>query len=154
MKTLITIAIFIITTTLTFAQNQTVESYMETTNMGVKHGVAAGWVFTVDNYGYNPYKITLGAFYQYKALTIAAPEVRQQVEKVFTGIYLEGQVMNKKRIDLWVNTRVGVQNGENFLISPMVKAKYQVVKNFELIGGIGTRGFRNPTLAYGAAFNF
>lgn len=154
MKTITTITLFILASALAFGQQYTLETYQETTNKGIKQGMAAGWVFTVDNYGYQPYKITLGGFYQHAVLTSQTSEQRLMMEKVFTGMYVESQLMNHKKFDLWFNARVGLQNGENFLITPMMKAKYALVKNLELTAGVGARGFKNPTLAYGASFSF
>lgn len=153
MKTIITISLFILVSTIATAQ-QSIDTYQETTNKGVKQGISAGWNFTVDNYGYNPYKIAFGGFYQHAVLSKSNSEQTQKIERVFTGVYVEGQIVNGKRLDLWFNTRVGVQNSENFLITPSIKAKYQLVKNLEVYTGVGTRGFKNPTLTYGASFSF
>lgn len=137
MKTLITTLALVFSLGL-MAQEVVVASYMEQTKVGSKAGLAVGYTF--------PYGITVGGFYQEIPAIIASDEVdTYYCERNFTGAYFGVPISERRLVDMAFNVRMGVSNGENFLITPSIWSYMKPVKVVNIGLGVGVRAFR-PTL--------
>lgn len=124
------------------AQELTATSYVERTVAGSKMGVSMGFTF--------PYGITVGGFHQEASRLLDTKENRSvwNYERAFSGAYLVCPVKDYEKVGLDVNVRMGVSNGQNFLITPSVWGSYQPFKLINVGVGVGVRSFR-PTYQAG-----
>jgi len=145
MKKLVTISILLFSFQLATAQRLNVTTYVEKTNIGIKGGTAFGFE--------NHLGFEYGGFYQEAELTEGLfgqerDELPRFYEKEFFGLYGAAPLMVRAKYDLKINVRMGVTNGENFLITPSLVANYQLMKIISVRGGIGARSFQ-PTFQAG-----
>lgn len=132
------------------AQKVIVRTYIEKTHMSPKTGTAIGFE--------NKHLWEFGAFFQEASLmeSFMMSEIEKEAlprhyEKDFTGIYFAVPVRVRENLVLKANIRTGVSNGENFVITPSVLANYQLLNNFRIGMGVGSRSFR-PTLQASVSF--
>jgi len=147
MKKLSVIIGMFFTTGVAFGQSFMTSAYVETTSVGPKSGVAIG---AVNSYGFE-----YGGFYQdAKTLDfVFASETKGSqlpriYERVFFGAYVAAPIYSGSAVDLKLNIRTGVANGEVFVITPSLKGSYQVSRLFSIDAGVGVRAFR-PTIQTG-----
>jgi len=139
MKKLVTISILLFSFQLATAQRLNVTTYVEKTNIGIKGGTAFGFE--------NHLGFEYGGFYQ-ELFGQERDELPRFYEKEFFGLYGAAPLMVRAKYDLKINVRMGVTNGENFLITPSLVANYQLMKIISVRGGIGARSFQ-PTFQAG-----
>lgn len=121
----------------TKAQNIAVSTYIEQTKVSPKIGYMMGYHFGEE------LGIEAGAFYQTEIQApsqLEATEYNMQPrEKTFAGVFFNYPAYNGKKIDVIIQLRTGLVNGENFTITPSIEGKYDLAKNLSVSAGIGTR---------------
>lgn len=129
--TAISLLVLLITNSI-FGQQPFVQTYIERTVAGTKHGLLSGYEWQK---GYE-----LGGFYQAEIKQISDPEVREPVyEKEFFGVYAANTLLEKTSFSLKMGARVGVTNRENFAIVPSVMMRYHQSRHLDLDAGVSVR---------------
>ena len=126
------------------SQYLTARTYLESTVVNEKIGTSIDYQFIG---GYQ-----LGLFMQRSATRLSEMNPGYY-EREFYGIsasYPLTQGMKKLNLDL--NTRIGLVNDQNFIISPSLLASYTPYKILTFGAGIGARLFR-PTFMVSVGFN-
>lgn len=138
MKTLIITLLLSLTVLMSQAQSIQTSTYLERTHFSPKMGTSLGFEF--EN------QFEAGGFYQ-KAVdnNLAQEGSPAIIEEEFLGAYIACPLMMRRTTSLKINIRTGVSNGENFVITPSILAKYQPIPQISFGGGFGVRAFR-PTL--------
>ena len=127
------------------AQTLSMSTYVEQTKVSPKLGTRVGIEFVN--------QIGLGGFYQKSAIALEAEYGRPMTsENVFYGMYFGYPLMNRGAMDLKLNIRTGVTNGENFTITPSVQSSFRLLQKVSLEAGVGVRSFR-PTAMAGLRIN-
>ncbi len=145
-KILIAITLFIISTSID-AQSLTLSSYMEQTRVSPKIGTSVGYQF-VSEYAYTDFIFAaeVGGFYQQEVSTVSGENAKKRHrEKSFFGIYMETPLVYLNKFSMGLNVRTGIQNKENFMITPSIKAKYQPADFISFSAGMGARCMQ-PTM--------
>jgi hypothetical protein len=124
-----------------YSQSLSARTYIERTSVGSKLGTAIGIE--------NELGFEYGGFYQEASLMESMMNKEETTlprfyEKEFFGLYGAAPLVMRSNYDLKLQVRMGVSNGESFLITPSLLANYHVFKMVSLGGGIGARSFR-PT---------
>jgi hypothetical protein len=124
------------------AQQLVATSYVEQTVASPKLGTSVGVVFNN--------AIEVGGFYQQSTQRTASESVAlpPRTEQAFAGAFVAYPITQANLVNVKLNVRVGVSNGQNFVITPAVKANLQATKKISLDAGLGVRSFR-PTLMAG-----
>ncbi|MFY0600082.1 MAG: hypothetical protein JXR03_10455 [Cyclobacteriaceae bacterium] len=134
MKKIILLVLVFIISQEVFAQGLMAKTYVEKTQVGLKHGTALGVLF--------PNKIEVGAFYQEHAGYAESNENMPRIyEKSFAGMYLSYPLKSAKRVGLDLNIRTGAVNGDYFSITPSLLGYYRPIKLITIGGGVGIRSF-------------
>ncbi|MEM9337768.1 MAG: hypothetical protein AAGA66_03510 [Bacteroidota bacterium] len=126
------------------AQQLTLKTYMEKTHIGIKTGTSVGMT--------NQFGWEYGGFFQeaslMESLTMSDEQLRnlpRTYERNFYGLYLGIPVMERSLMNIKVQLRTGVQNGENFVITPSLLGNFTPHKSIGFGLGVGMRMFK-PTL--------
>lgn len=140
---------------LAFAQTH-FSAYSETTGKGLKTGIMTGHVFELVYPGYATYDFAVGGFFQHEIPNAIANEnaIASVREKVLYGAYAELMFNSSNRFSMAFNLRTGIQNGEGFVIAPMIKTRYEFLPKAHVELGISSRNVVSPTLSYGISFQF
>ena len=128
------------------AQNASVTTYIERTNVGPKAGTALGYEF------YEGYEV--GAFYQREVPALESAELVKPrfAEREFYGMYFSAPVLVRRNYNIKINARTGVVNNVSFRITPSAVANYKLNKSLEVQGAVGFRLFI-PTAQLGIKVN-
>lgn len=127
-------------------------TYVERTCASPKAGAYFGII--------NKESLAFGIFYQetdivydYVLTEDQKNELPQKYEQEFAGVYIGAPLFQVKKIVVDLNIRTGLANGEYFVMTPTLLAKYKLVGNVSINGGVGIRAYR-PTYQYGLAYTF
>ncbi len=126
------------------AQRLTIKTYVEKTHIGMKSGTALGLT--------NQFGWEYGGFFQestlLEALTMSEEDIRnlpRNYERSFYGFYLAVPIIERNFMNIKIHMRTGVQNNENFVITPSVLGNFTPAKSIGFGLGVGMRGFK-PTM--------
>ena len=124
------------------AQQLVATSYVEQTVVSPKLGTSVGVVFNNE--------IEVGGFYQQSTQSTAPESVGlpPRTEQEFAGAFVAYPITQDNLVDVKLNVRVGVSNGQNFVITPALQGNIQATKKISLDAGLGVRSFR-PTMMAG-----
>lgn len=128
------------------AQELVATSYVEQTIVSPKLGTSLGVQF--DN------QIEVGGFYQ-QSTNNPEPEAQGlplRYEQEFAGAFVAYPLTQDHLVDLKMKVRVGVANGQNFVITPSVQGNLQATRKISIDAGLGVRVLR-PTLMAGININ-
>ena len=125
-------------------QGLVTSTYVETTSVGPKAGIAVG---AVNQYGWE-----YGGFYQ-ESKTLESLVMSEttrsalphRYERVFAGLYFSVPVTFYNRGEIKFNVRTGVVNKESFIITPSLLADYRLNNLISIGGGVGVRNMA-PTI--------
>lgn len=141
MKRTVIISLFYFFTVYAFGQNQ-ISVYREFANQRQKFGIMAGKLFIDENQYYKTsYGTVVGVFYQSVLIKQKQPNnFRHTRERIFYGAYTEFIFNSSRKITISFNIRTGVQNGVNFVITPMLKTGVRVSPKVKLEAGLSQKG--------------
>ena len=140
MKKLSLIIMSVVMASAAIGQGLVTSTYVETTSVGPKAGIAVG---AVNQYGgfYQESK-TLESLVMSETTRSALPH---RYERVFAGLYFSVPVTFYNRGEIKFNVRTGVVNKESFIITPSLLADYRLNNLISIGGGVGVRNMA-PTI--------
>ena len=142
MKSLLLTTLLLLAIYQSNSQGLFTNSYMETTNVGPKAGVQVGYQFKTGH--------EASIFFQKEVPAITRQETDKPrfYEKEFYGLCLATKLLDFSRFNMVFDSRIGIINKVNFVITPSIKCHYKILSKIHLMGGIGVRSF-NPTIQGG-----
>lgn len=153
MKNIILSSLFMVAVLGTVSsQRIIIKTYVEKTQMSPKTGTSLSYE--------NSYGWELGGFFQESSLMETMTMNNEEradlprfYEKEFYGAFFSVPVKRSEMVDVKVQIRTGVTNGQNFTITPSLLADYKPLRNVRLGLGMGVRMLR-PTMQGSVSISF